>query len=98
MATAPSTDQRVRPDPATEHPASFYAAPTLGNYTNDAHAHLEMADALAAIISGEGFDHFSQMNDEIQHSVLYLLRSEIGRAKRSMEAELAEKHAQGNRS
>ena len=63
------------------------APPVPGNFTSDSSDHLENAIALATSITGGGFEAFANWNDEIQQQILWLLLSELRRAKQAQCAE-----------
>jgi hypothetical protein len=66
-------------------------APSLGNFTSDAEAHIWQAESLASILVGEGRESFDTYNDDIRDGVLFLLLSEIKRAHQAVVSERKEK-------
>ncbi len=68
--------------------ANYDDAPsTLGNFNYDALDHLEQAQALAIMLTGEGYEAFAGWNGQIQQRVLWLLYNEISRARQAYRAE-----------
>lgn len=68
-------------------PAHIDAPPMHGNFTDDASTHIHLAESLASILCGPGFETFTSYADQIQDGVLYLLACEIRRARQALAAE-----------
>ena len=71
----------------------YDAAPAQGNFTDAASAHIWCAESLAILLTGEGQKVLTALNDTIQDGVLFLLASELRRARHALAAE----HASRNR-
>lgn len=56
----------------------------------------ELTDAWSQIvtITGDGFEHFSSLNDQIQHDVLYSLENRIRAAREALDAHTDERAKQ----
>ncbi len=67
----------------------YDAAPAPGNFTDDVSAHIWCAESLAILLTGEGQKVLSVLNDNVQDGVLYLLASELRRARQALAAEQA---------
>ena len=68
-------------------PGHIDAPPLRGNFTDEASTHIHLAESLAAILCGPGFESFTSHADQIQDGALYLLVCEIRRARQALAAE-----------
>lgn len=77
-----------------EHPTNpelYDAPPVHGNFTGDPDQHIACAEAMAIVITGEGFESFKSWNETIKQDYLWALSLEIRRARQSLAAEREER-------
>ena len=67
-------------------PDTYDADPVQGNFTDEAHAHLWCAHALAIVLTAPERP-VDELNDDIQEALRYLLSSEVSRAKKAAAAQ-----------
>jgi len=78
-----SQESPVHQEP--ERANAYGAAPSLGNFTEDAHAHLWCAHALAILVATPDMA-LEELNDDAQNALRYLLSCKIRRAKHAEDA------------
>ena len=85
-ARPPTSQANTVAQQAQSRPNAYDAAPSQGNFTEDASAHLWCASALAILVATPEMA-LEEINDDAQAALRYLLQCEIRRARHAEAAE-----------
>ena len=79
-ARPPTSQAKTVDQQGQSRPNAYDAAPSHGNFTDDASAHLWCASALAILVATPDIT-LEELNDDAQAALRYLLQCEIRRAR-----------------